>query len=316
MGGMSQRRAYLLLTLTMLFWAGNFIFGRVLIRELPPLLIVAARYSLAVLLMFPGARAAGAFAPALWRRHGWRLAVLGLLGAAVYSTLVYVALRFTETTNAALVNSAQPVVVAALAWVTVAEPVRPRQAAGMVLSLLGVAVVLSRGSWATLAALRFNPGDLLMVVNLCVWAVYSIGSRPYLRSIGPLAFTAASTAGALPVLWAGAAWEIAESPAPLRLSHIGGVGLVYMAVFASLLAYLWWNTAVGAVGPSRASVFLNLIPVYVAALAWLVLGEPVTATQVVGGVLVAAGVYLAAAAPADAPAATRAAPSPARRDAL
>lgn len=289
--------AALLLGCACLFWAGNFVLGRAAAGEVPPAGLALWRWALACLLVAPFA------ARPLWSARAglaraWRLFLaLGVLGVCGFTTLTYVALSRTEAINAALTNSLVPVAILALALALDRERPAPSQLAGLAVSVAGVAVIVARGDPAVLASLRINEGDLVMLVAVAAWALYTVLLRRVpgeLRErLGPLGLLGATMAFGLPLLALCRVGELALGGLAMP-TDAASLGLVaYTAVFASLASYLCWNGGVALVGPAAAGPFLHLMPLFSAALAVPVLGETVRPFHALGLVLILAGVALA-----------------------
>ena len=272
-----------------LIWSSNFVIGRVLVQHLPPFTITTARFGTALiillailkykgLLKFPG------------RKNIIPLALLGLTGIFGFNTILYIALKYTTAVNSTIINSFNPVVVAVLSALWLKENPGLKQMLGLFLSFLGIVVIATRGSWDILLSLSFNPGDILVFLNTIVWAFYTVMGRKLMSSMSPLEMTAfANLAGVLFLMpamlyeWRGG--MPAVTPGQLLV-------LLYLAVFASVLGFLWWNKGVSEIGPARAAAFYNLIPVYAAVLAYFLLDERLYIYHLAGGIMVLTGVYL------------------------
>jgi drug/metabolite transporter (DMT)-like permease len=168
---------YLLLTLTSLFWAGNWVVGRAMHNDIPPVAMGFWRWAIALLILLPFA------APELKRnwhvvRVNWfTLALLGSLGATLFNAMIYVGLQYTTVTNGVLFNSVTPILIMVMSWLAFRERLGAWQTMGVVLSLAGVAVIVARGEPQILAALTFNRGDLWLISAMFLWAVYTIVLR-------------------------------------------------------------------------------------------------------------------------------------------
>ena len=280
------------LALATLFWSGNFVAGRALAGEIDPVALNFWRWALAVAVLLPvswGVLAAAR--PAL--RAGWqRIAFLGLTGVAGFHTCVYFALEATTAVNALMLLPLAPVAIALTGRLVHREAFDARAAAGMAASLVGALVIVSHGSLDALTALRLDRGALWMLAGLGVWAVYSLALKRPVPGVPPLALhTATSIAGLawlLPVYAAGR-----FTSAPIALTWSGALAIGYIAVFASAIAFLLWIRAVGQIGPTRAGMFIHLMPVFGAILAAAVLGERIAPFHVAGAALVFAGLAIA-----------------------
>lgn len=291
---------YLLLTLTALFWSGNIVLGRAIRADVPPLALAFWRWVVSLLLTLPLAL------PHLRRqwpllRRAWKpVVVLGLLGVGTYNTFAYIALQYTPATNVVLLNSVIPVSTISLAALFLKQRLRRVQWAGVLLSLSGVAAIVSRGDFAALAGMRLNVGDLWMFGAIFAWAVYTLGLQWRPEGVHPMLLLAAFVVVGLLALAPAYAWEIAQGR--LILVTSGALaGIAYTGVFPGFIGYIFYNRAVGEVGASKASLFIHLMPVFGTLLAALFLAEIPRPYHYAGIALIISGIYLTtAAAPAAA----------------
>jgi drug/metabolite transporter (DMT)-like permease len=290
-----------LLLLPPLLWAGNAVVGRLLVGTVPPLLLNFLRWTLALAILLPMAWPTVSTREARQRvRERWpALAALGLFGVGAYNALQYLALTTSTPLNVTLIASSSPVWMLGIGWLVFGD--RPSRAAmaGAVLSLLGVAVVLSRGDASQLLQVRFVPGDLLMLLAIASWAIYSwMLVRPPASIAGDArprqwdwaAFLLVQTL--FGTLWAGsfAGLEAWMAPQPVRWSGWVVVALVYVAIGPSLIAYRCWGIGVAAVGPAIAAFFANLTPVFAALLSAALLGEAPKPYHAAAFALIVAGI--------------------------
>ncbi len=282
--------AYLILA--PLLWSGNFLFGKFLSQQIDPFTLSLLRWALAAAVLVPLCwHVAGLRLPA--RRDWPAFATLGLTGVFAFNALVYLSLRYTSAVSALLINAAIPVATLILAYPLGGIRPRARQWAGSVLSLIGVGVVITRGSVAVFLGLRFNAGDLIMLADTLVWGAYTLVGQKVMRRYTPLETTTWSILAGLPPLVLASAVELALLPPP-HLTALGMVGVLYIGILAAAIAFLAWFAGVAAVGSARAASFANLLPIFGVLAAALFLGERVSAADLAGGVLTVAGVYLAA----------------------
>jgi drug/metabolite transporter (DMT)-like permease len=279
-----------LLSTAMLLWAGNFITARAIRGSLDPLSLNFWRWMLALLVLLP------ITLPRLSRQqvltataHWVLLFALGATGVATFNALVYLALLYTPALNALLVTATAPAVIALLAWGTLGESLSPMRAIGIVVSLAGAVVLIGRGDLAGMLGMATNRGDAIMALAVLAWGVYSVLLRRRPADIDPLVLLTGTVAAGVVLMLPIWIWQGASVP-PLELSVVAA--LAYIALFASVLAYLAWNRGVSLIGPARAGVYLNLLPVFGAALAIALLGEQVEAYHLVGAALVFAGLFL------------------------
>jgi drug/metabolite transporter (DMT)-like permease len=290
-------RAAALLSAACLFWAGNFVLGRAASGDVPPVGLAFWRWALAGSVLAPfAARAVWASRRELWL-HRRLFAALGLFGVASFNSLTYLALGYTEAINAALTNSLIPVAIIVAAFLLDRERPRGVQVAGLLLSLTGVAVIVARGDVTALAALRVNAGDLIMIVAVIAWGLYTVLLRRVpagLRAaLGPMGLLAATILFGLPIIGATHALELALGGIAMPVDAVSLALVAYTAVFASIASYLCWNGGVALIGPAAAGPFLHLMPPFSALLAVPLLGERVLPYHGVGLALIVAGVAFA-----------------------
>lgn len=284
---MSKYRVWLLLVITNLFWAGNYVFGKYVITEMTPLWITFSRWMLALIFLCP---IAYFIEKPKWKmvRKAWlSLVSMGVLGILGYNMFLYSALEYTSATNAALVSALNPAVIVLFSVVLLREKISRLQTLGIVVSLIGTLVVITQGNLIQILQKDYNQGDILMLAAVVVWTLYSmIGRR--LTTIPPITATAVSALFATIIM---TPFVIAQGIDITKIGPLVVTGILYMAIFPSLFSFIFWNISVRSIGISQAGIFLNLIPVFTAIISGI-LGERITGTQVVGGALVFMGVYL------------------------
>ncbi|MBM4459414.1 MAG: DMT family transporter [Chloroflexi bacterium] len=306
------RLAYLLVNLATLLWAGNIALGRALRGQIGPLTLTALRVSIAGLLLVWLFRRL----PAADRRLGrdWpSLLGMALTGVFGFPALLYLALNYTTASNAALINGAGPLMTALLAAWLLRERLTPHRLAGALVSLAGVFLIVGWGQNSTTTGPAPNLGDLIMLVNVALWGVYSVLGRVATRSRSTVSATAFSVWLSLPFLYPAAAGEWRAATPVLSPGLV--VAVLFIGIFPAFVSFLAWNEGVRRAGPAGAMAFYNMLPVYGALLAALFLGETLGLAQIAGGVLVITGGLLAALAlkPAGQTAPADAAHNPVRR---
>ena len=281
---------YLLLALASLFWSGNHVIGRAVAGHVPPYALSTLRWLVGAVVLWPIVHHQVVRDWPLIRRH-WRILVfLGLLGGTVFSALNYVSLGMTSALNVSVFNSLGPVLIAAVAAVTFRDRLSAMQAAGIATSLAGALAIVTRLDAGMLAALAINLGDVLVFINMGVFAVYSVYFRVrppihWLTFLFVLSVISAVTTTPLFV------WEHA-SGATLQPTWTTALTIAYVAIFPSLGAYAFWNRGVELIGANRSGVFMHLVPLYSALLATALLGERLALYHVIGFVLILTGVHL------------------------
>jgi drug/metabolite transporter (DMT)-like permease len=284
---------YLLLGLTVLFWSGNFILGRGLHEQVPPVALSFWRWFTALILLLPFS-----LRPMLYQRRiifrSWRqLLMFGLLGVAGFSTLVYIGLKTTTATNGVLLNTTSPVFIILISGIFLNHRLSLRQLLGVLLALTGAAVIITGGQWDLLVKFKLHRGDVFIVAGVLCWAMYTVYLRMRPLELAPLAFTEVTiligTILILPVFL----WEMRTGAVTLITPAVLA-GIFYLALFPSILAYIFWNHAVEQVGANKAGFFIYLMPVFGVLLSSLFLGEAIHRFHIAGMALTFAGIYLTA----------------------
>ncbi|MDR4306261.1 DMT family transporter [Chelatococcus sambhunathii] len=285
-------RPYVLLSLTSLFWAGNIVLGRFVAGKVPPVGLAWTRWAGSFVLLIGFAWPHIRREWPIIRANLGRLSVMALTGVATYNTMAYWGLQYTEALNGLLIQSTGPLLIAVWSLVLFRDFVTPAQAVGVVVSMAGVATILTRGDPAALAGLRFNVGDVWMFAAMVIYAFYSalLRLKPALHWLSFLAFTVGLGAAMMtPAFLA----ELAFGR-HMTLDLTTVLTLIYVVVFPSTLAYLFFIRGVELIGANRAGPFFHLMPVFGAALAILFLGERPQLFHAVGFALVLTGVFVAA----------------------
>lgn len=282
--------AYVLLSLTALFWAGNAIVARGFHETVGPLTLAFLRWGAASVLVLPLAwpwlRRDRDLLVAAWPR----VLVLALLGISAFNSLLYHAAHSTTATNIALIQTAMPAMIVLFGAVFFGDPVGPRRAAGVGLSMLGAAVVVLGGDGRALLEGELAAGDLWMLLAVADYALYSVLLR-HRPPVHPLALVGATFIVGTAVLLPLFLWEAAvRGLPPASPGLVAAVG--YVAVFPSVLSYLFWNRGVELIGSGRAGFFICLIPVFTALLAALFLGERLELYHFAGLLIIVAGFVL------------------------
>ena len=291
-----QRRALVLMILTALVWAGLFPTGKVALRSIPPFPFAAIRLTIgaALLFLYLHRKNDAQEMPVNWTpRLVGSFLFLGFTGYLLSVGGSYQGLRLTTATNAALLNAASPIAIALLAAIFLREKMSAKMLLGIVISIVGVGVIVARGSWQVITASAYNPGDLIIVATLFAWGIYTTYGRHLMQVVSPLAATTyAYIAGATYLLiacwlteWEG--WQIAETRWDSWLA------VAYQSTLGTF-AHFWYYQAVEILGPSRAGVFINLVPVMAIGIAYVFLDEALTLPHLVGGLIVLVGVGVAA----------------------
>src|SRR5882672_9523612 len=227
----SRLSAFLLLALANLFWSGNWIAGRALRDAFDPVTLNFLRWSVAVAVLAPFALPAIRGKGALIRRHAGILLLLAFTGVALFQSMVYLGLRSTLAVNAVLLNSSMPLFMLLCSWAIEREHATPRQIAGMLISLAGILVILSRGEPAALLQLELHAGDAWILLAMPVWGIYSVLLKRRPAGLGGVEFLfVISLAGVLMLAPFAALQALQAAPGPPSVAEL--LGVVYMGLAA------------------------------------------------------------------------------------
>ncbi len=220
----------------------------------------------------------------------WKpMLLLGVVGVGTHNALAYLGLNYTTATNGLILNSFIPVMIITMSWIFLRERLSPLQLVGVAISLGGVLTILSQGSLEAIASFRVNGGDLLIILSMAMWSAYTIGLRWRPRGLHTLTFLLVlMVIGDLAVL----PLFVVEH-AFGRQMVVTGVNLaaiIAVALFSSVLAYIFWNQGVEQVGANVAGLFVHLMPVFGVLLAWIFLGERLALFHIGGIALILTGI--------------------------
>jgi drug/metabolite transporter (DMT)-like permease len=281
---------HLLLAIAPLCWASNAVLARGVVDIIPPVSLAFWRWTTASLLLFPFAYQHVKRDWPLFTRHWKMLLFLSLFGITGFNTLLYIAVHTTTAINAALIQTTMPAAIIVITWIVFKEKVTRLQTTGIGLCLLGACLVVLRGRFSTFFELSFVQGDLLMLVAILLYALYSVflRRRPPMHPLSFLVYTFVMGAmGLLPFY----VWELSCHGA-FRLSAGTAFSISYLAVFPSIVAFFCWNRGVELIGANRAGLFITLIPVFASLMAIIWLGESLKAFHIIGMLLIFTGMIL------------------------
>ncbi len=274
----------------MLCWAGNWVVGRAIHEQVPPFTLNFWRWSASLLLILPVAWAPlRAQWPLLLKHWKWVLP-MAAIGSAIFQSMVYLGLQSTTALNGALLIALVPVVVAGLAAVILGDRFSPRQGLGIAVSLAGAVIVIVRGDPAILRALAFNTGDLWILASVPIWSLYTVMLKRWPAGLDRMSFLAAMALVGVVVQFPFYAWELA-SGRHMVVTIASVSAIAYTAVFASFLAFVFYNAALQRTTPTIAGPFHHLHPAFTALLGIVFLGEHVGWYHAAGVACIVLGLY-------------------------
>lgn len=284
-------KGILLVNVATCAWATNLMIGRSLRGQIGPITLTAARFMIAALVFglilmrkSPEERRPGKDTP--------MLLVMALTGVVLFAPTLYFGLVFTTAMNATMINGVAPIITAALAAWFLHEAFSLKQLLGSILALGGVAFILFGNNAEARNSISLNEGDLLVVLAVVFWSMYSVALRRVVLRRSPLSATGLSIFMGLPVLIAMAVLECMNNPVAWSIRLVALV--VYVGLVPAALGFICWSAGVKLLGAGGAMVFYNTMPLYGALFAFMLLGETLAPAQLIGGALILGGGLIAA----------------------
>lgn len=281
-----------LLLVATILWGGNFVYGRAVADQLPPFTFAFLRWCLAFVI----------FLPIVWTplKKEWKqilkywpiVLAMSLTGIVGFTALLYLALHYTTSINASLVNTSTPILIYIISFIFLKERLSKNQRLGTLISLVGLFFIISKGSLETLLHFSFNRGDILVVAAVICWSFYSFLVKQYAEKLpGHTTFLVSIFMGII-ILFPFFIYETLNPTIKVIWTAKSIFAIFYTGIFASIVAFISWNTGVVKLGANKAGIYLNLIPVFATFFAVLFIGESIEPFQVIGGVFAVFGVYL------------------------
>jgi drug/metabolite transporter (DMT)-like permease len=282
---------YLKLLLTAFFWGGTFVAGRAIARDVGPLSIGFLRFALASILLLILTWRAEKRLPLPSSDQIIPLVLLGLIGVFAYNALFFNALKLIDAGRAAVIIALNPVFIGLLAAYFFKDRLSPIKLIGILLSVTGAVIVISRGELNQLLGGGIGWGEILTLGCMASWVAYSLIGKAILKGMSPLVSVSYSSV-------IGTVALLAPACAEGMMGHLAEYGLLdwlgisYLGIFGTVLGFVWYYEGIKKIGPTRAGQFINFVPVSAIILAFLILGEPITWSLLMGSLFVIAGVYL------------------------
>ncbi|MEQ6353383.1 EamA family transporter [Lysinibacillus sp. M3] len=287
-----SKNIYLLMLLVPLFWGGAFVTAKHVITEVPPLVAATLRFGITGIILVSIITIQKEWQWQVIRGRWKGLLFIGFIGIFGYNAFFFTALKYTSATNGALIIAAMPVFTMLGAVTLGKEKWNNKAGAGLAISMIGVIIVIVKGSLSDLFSLSFNLGDLLFVGALLCGVIYALMGESMLKGIPVmLSNTMMMLSGAvflaISTVFEGGWGQV------VNMSIQSWIEMFYMVVCGTLIGYVIFNKGVESLGGSKASLYLNLTPIVATLLALIVYGSSITLIQIVGMVMVLVGVYIA-----------------------
>ena len=287
-----EKTAYIFLILATLFWSGNFIVGKAAsFFEIPPFTLNFYRWTFAWLILAPFTL------PEIIRKKNYILEnifliiILGITSITIFNSIVYYSLNFTQVISGVLMISTIPVMIIVFCWILKIEKSNVYQILGVIFSLFGVIVIITKADLVILLNLNFNKGDLWMVVAMFSWALYSALLRKKKLEISQLSLLQIIISAGLVFLFP--AYLIELSLGHKTSIHLPFVLiLTYVVLFPGLASFIFWIKGISIIGSNRAGIFLHLIPIFSTIMAIIILKEKFMFYHLIGALLIITGIIL------------------------
>ena len=283
--------AYLLLVLTALFWSGTTIVGRAATGEIPPFTLTFWRWTTAFLVFIPFAFRPFWAQRAIYRKYWLRMVGFSFFGIVGFTIPFFFGLQHTTAINGSLLQAAGPVIIVLTSLIVLRLRLSSSEIVGTILAIVGSSLIVLHGDIAEISRLAFGLGDVFIVLSMLSWAIYTVFLKWKPDGLDPLGFIFVLSGLSLPMLLPFYLWELSHgqifTPSPVNIGLI-----LYASIFASVIAYLFWNKSVEAVGPNVAGFSHYLIPVFGTIMSVIILGEVIESYHIVAMVLTFTGLYL------------------------
>lgn len=274
-----------------LFWAGNFVIGRVVRDDIGPISLSFWRWVIAFCFLLPFAYKHIKRDLPLYKEHKGFIIKTGIVGVTAFNTLIYLGLHGTTATNALLLNSTIPVLIILFGVIFYKQRIYTLPTIGLVVSLLGVATIILNGDINALINFSFNPSDLIIFTAMICWAIYTLWMKSAPQSMNRTALTCVQIGIAVIALFPLWLWE-SGGQLPIFLNNNAKMALLYVGIFPSVIAYIAYSVAISRVGPMLSGLFIHLMPVFGVILAAVFANESIRLYHLVGIGLIALGLIL------------------------
>lgn len=290
---MKPFKVYILVSLCVLFWSGNFVLGRFVKDDIDPLELAFFRWFFVIVLLLPSFYFVNIKRILkLTKSHFFIVSAMAITSVTLYNTIVYTALQTTTTTNALLINSGTPILILLLSIIILKTLITKLQILGVFLSAIGVIFLILKGDVNTLLNLDFHHGDIWMIFSSISWAIYSILLKFKPKNFSNSEFFVANMYVGFIYLTPLYFMQGFTIESQIMLISEYWHFFLYISLFASILSYIFWNIGVDNIGAAKTSQFAHLMPLFGSILAFVFLGEELKSYHIIGALLIALGIYL------------------------
>ena len=285
-------KAYLMLILCAFFWSGNFIVGKfATLYEVPPLTLNFFRWLIVWIILIPFTSRDIFLNIKIIKEKFYSILLMSITSISIFNSVVYYSLNFTQVLNGALMISTIPVLIIFISFIFRVEKINLNQVLGLILSITGVVIIITQLEFSRLIYLDLNKGDLWLLVAMLSWAIYSTMLKTHKTGLNYLTFISVIVTLGLFFLFPQFLFEF-NNQELIKFNFAFILIIGYVVLFAGLGAYIFWNKAVLIVGPSRAGIFLHLMPVFSSFMAIFLLNEKFMNFHIFGAIAIILGIYL------------------------
>ena len=281
-----------MLTLCTFFWSGNFIVGKfATLHEVPPLTLNFFRWLIVWIILIPFTFKDIFLNIKIIKEKFFSILLMSITSISIFNSVVYYSLNFTQVLNGALMISTIPVLIIFISFIFRVEKINLNQVLGLILSITGVVIIITQLEFSRLIHLDLNKGDLWLLVAMLSWAIYSTMLKTHRTGLNYLTFISVIVTLGLIFLLPQFLFEL-NNQELIKFNFAFILIISYVVLFAGLGAYIFWNKAVLIVGPSRAGIFLHLMPVFSSFMAIFLLNEKFMNFHIFGAIAIILGIYL------------------------
>ncbi|MCF6167521.1 DMT family transporter [Lutibacter sp.] len=273
-------------------WSGNFIIARDLNTSIPPISLAFWRWTVAVIVLFPFAIKKLITDWEILKKNWIYIAITSLLGVTIFNTLIYLAGHTTTAINLSLISITFPIFIIIFLRIFYKEAITFHKAIGILLVLIGVLFLITKGNLSKLLNITFTIGDIWMLLAAIIFAVYSLLLKQKPKKLSVLGFQLSTFIVGLLFMLPFFIWESLTIP-PIQFENKTIFSILYVGLFASLTAYILWNKAIDKIGPGNAGIIYYTLPLFSGFLAYVILNETIGMVHLYSLVLILSGILIA-----------------------
>jgi len=284
-------KIYVKLLLTAIFWGGTFVAGRLVTQNVGPFSIAFLRFAMASILLMLLTRKIEGKLPRLKKPQIVPVILLGMTGIFMYNVLFFKALKIIEAGRASLIIATCPIFITLCSAIFLKEKINPVKALGIVISVCGAVIVISKGNINQIIEGGLGLGEFYIFCCVLSWVAYSLIGKAVMNNLSPLASVSYSAVVGAVALFVPALFEGLLQNIPSQ-SAVDWLCISYLGVFGTVIGFVWYYQGIERIGPTKAGLFINFVPISAILCAFFILAEPISIPLAVGAILVIPGVYL------------------------